>query len=351
MSKEIQEEAAAAASAALKGDNTLTGGFTQNEEEIPTPDQGEEILGPESSTTSTKKKSNWDFGSDTPRRAFTPKELQHLQKWFERLDSNNSGSLSFEELQKYLSTHESNLSEEEIKIKFDNEDKDKDGNLSFREFANLLQKIKEIKIDEPKDFEPTKNFKTTFEPKEINFLSKLFNKLDKDNSGLISKDEVRTVFEELETEISEDDLIKKVEEVDKDSDGQISFREFIKLLSYVEGVKMKLDVKINPEKHKKEKEKEDEIKKKKDAQKEKEEKEKEKNEAEKKIPFKSLENDKEKFLQNDNLKLEGAIKNVANKMDTLAKEKEKAEAEKTEKEKAEKEKQEKELENIIKKIK
>ena len=61
-----------------------------------------------------------------------------------------------------------------------------------------------------------------------------FKKLDKDGSGFLSHEELRTWIVELAKEIdmnmTENDIDMLISKVDKDKDGQISVEEFIKLI-------------------------------------------------------------------------------------------------------------------------
>jgi Ca2+-binding EF-hand superfamily protein len=61
-------------------------------------------------------------------------------------------------------------------------------------------------------------------------IREIFAYIDKDSSGIISKDEARELFEKLENaNISESEYDALLAEIDKDNDGTVSFTEFIPL--------------------------------------------------------------------------------------------------------------------------
>lgn len=70
----------------------------------------------------------------------------------------------------------------------------------------------------------------TFTPKEINYLSKLYNKLDKNNSGGIESSEFIESFKEMGVKMKEEEIKELLEKIDHDKNGVVTFKEFINLM-------------------------------------------------------------------------------------------------------------------------
>ena len=62
------------------------------------------------------------------------------------------------------------------------------------------------------------------------FLRQIFSEFDKDGSGEIDKSELKAVFKECGTILSEAEATKIMAKADADGSGSISFDEFVKAL-------------------------------------------------------------------------------------------------------------------------
>lgn len=61
---------------------------------------------------------------------------------------------------------------------------------------------------------------------QINELRRVFDDIDSNNSGFLSKRELRQCFRNLEIRVSEDEMDTAIDQMDIDSNGRISFDEF-----------------------------------------------------------------------------------------------------------------------------
>ena len=136
-------------------------------------------------------------------------EIQNLRKIFKSFDKCQDGQITYDELEKGLiEFNPSKLSESEIKELFDKIDVDKNGKIDYTEF--LAATIKE----------------SNYLKKEKLF--EVFSMFDKDNSGFINKDEI---LKALKAEKNQEKEIKKyIEDVDKNGDGKIDYKEFLELM-------------------------------------------------------------------------------------------------------------------------
>ncbi len=59
----------------------------------------------------------------------------------------------------------------------------------------------------------------------------MFRKFDQDNSGLISRDELRSAVKELNSKITEEELEDIIKSANFDSSGQLNFENFVAIVT------------------------------------------------------------------------------------------------------------------------
>ncbi|XP_031558060.1 programmed cell death protein 6-like, partial [Actinia tenebrosa] len=125
-----------------------------------------------------------------------------LHDLFNRIDKDNSGSISNEELQQALTNGSgTTFNAETIRLMIGMFDKDNSGEIEFSEFLALWKYIM--------DWERT------------------FRSYDKDCSGTIDKDELRVAFTSFGHNFSEEMLDMFVTKFDRSGQGAIRFDDFI----------------------------------------------------------------------------------------------------------------------------
>ena len=137
-------------------------------------------------------------------------DIIDLYKLFEIFDINNDGQISFEEFhQVLLNIKNDGIKIDEIKEIFDSIDTDKNGKIDYTEFLTSCLQQKNL-INQER-------------------LDEAFSIFDKDNNGLITKDEIMNVLQIKNGENKEiEDIIR---DVDKNGDGVIDIEEFYEFMN------------------------------------------------------------------------------------------------------------------------
>ncbi|XP_043690240.1 calcium-dependent protein kinase 2-like [Telopea speciosissima] len=136
-------------------------------------------------------------------------EIKGLKAMFANMDTDSSGTITYEELKTGLARLGSKLSEAEVKQLMEAADVDGDGSIDYIEFITATMHRHKLERDE--------------------HLFKAFQYFDKDSSGFITRDELETAMKEYgmgdETSIRE-----IIQEVDTDNDGRINYEEFCTMM-------------------------------------------------------------------------------------------------------------------------
>ncbi|KAK6125681.1 hypothetical protein DH2020_040573 [Rehmannia glutinosa] len=131
-------------------------------------------------------------------------EIGGLKELFKMIDTDNSGTITFDELKEGLKRVGSELMESEIKDLMDAADIDNSGTIDYGEFLAATVHLNKLEREE-------------------NLVS-AFSFFDKDGSGYITIDELQQACKEFG--LSELHLDEMIREIDQDNDGQIDYGEF-----------------------------------------------------------------------------------------------------------------------------
>ncbi|KAL6501662.1 hypothetical protein OROGR_026795 [Orobanche gracilis] len=136
-------------------------------------------------------------------------EMQGLREMFNNMDSDGSGTITYEELKTGLTNLGSKLSEADIQQLLKAADIDKNGTINYIEFITATMNPRRLS-------------------KEVN-LYKAFHHFDKDECGYITRDEVRQALRQygMDDEVTLDDILH---DVDTDNDGKINYEEFAAMM-------------------------------------------------------------------------------------------------------------------------
>jgi calcium-dependent protein kinase len=140
--------------------------------------------------------------------SLSEEEIAGLKEMFKMMDTDNSGSISYEELKAGLKKVGSNLKEEDVRQLMDAADVDGSGAIDYGEFLAATLHLNKIERDEN--------------------MFAAFSYLDKDNSGYLTIDELQQALAEFNMgDVSVEELLK---EVDQNNDGQIDYTEFVTMM-------------------------------------------------------------------------------------------------------------------------
>ncbi|XP_044480242.1 calcium-dependent protein kinase 29-like [Mangifera indica] len=139
----------------------------------------------------------------------TTEEIKGLREMFNNMDTDGSGTITFEELKDGLRRLGSKLSETEIKQLMDAADVDKNGTIDYTEFITATMQRHKLEKEE--------------------HLYKAFQYFDKDDSGFITREELRQALTQhgMGDEATIDEIL---EDVDTNKDGRINYEEFATMM-------------------------------------------------------------------------------------------------------------------------
>lgn len=142
----------------------------------------------------------------------TEEEIEEYREAFQLFDKDGGGTVSTKELKQVFEALDQHPTDEDILAMISEVDKDGSGEIDFNEFLQLMA---------------AKQANMTMEDEFRN----AFNVFDKDGSGYISADELKQVLANLGEAMTDEEIGDMVREADLDLDGQVSFDEFVKMMS------------------------------------------------------------------------------------------------------------------------
>ncbi|CAN8246267.1 unnamed protein product [Cochlearia groenlandica] len=141
--------------------------------------------------------------------SLSEEEIQGLKTIFENMDTDKSGSITYEELKTGLHRLGPKISDNEVKQIMEAADVDGSGTIDYIEFISATMQRHGLVREE--------------------YIRQAFLHFDKDNSGQITRDELEIAMKEhgLGDEACAKEIIS---EVDKDNDGKIDYEEFCAMM-------------------------------------------------------------------------------------------------------------------------
>lgn len=136
-------------------------------------------------------------------------EIRGLKEMFKGMDTDNSGTITLEELRQGLSKQGTKLSETEVRQLMDAADADGNGAIDYEEFITATVHMNRMDREE--------------------HLYTAFQYFDKDGSGFISKEELEQALKDFGMHDGRD-IKDIISEVDADNDGNINYDEFVAMM-------------------------------------------------------------------------------------------------------------------------
>ncbi|ESQ31908.1 hypothetical protein EUTSA_v10004083mg [Eutrema salsugineum] len=135
-------------------------------------------------------------------------EIGGLKELFKMIDTDNSGTITFEELRDIMRRVGSELMESEIQELLRAADLDESGAIDYGEFLAATIHLNKLEREEN--------------------LVAAFSFFDKDASGYITMDELQQAWKEFG--INDSHLDEIIKDIDQDNDGQIDYGEFVAMM-------------------------------------------------------------------------------------------------------------------------
>ncbi|BBN04182.1 calcium-dependent protein kinase [Marchantia polymorpha subsp. ruderalis] len=140
--------------------------------------------------------------------SLSEEEIAGLKEMFKMMDTDNSGTITFEELKAGLKRVGSDLMESEIHELMEAADVDRDGAIDYGEFIAATINLNKIEREEN--------------------LFAAFSYFDKDKSGYITVDELQQAC--VDHNLGDVRIDEMIREVDQDNDGRIDYNEFVTMM-------------------------------------------------------------------------------------------------------------------------
>ncbi|KAK9939450.1 hypothetical protein M0R45_016145 [Rubus argutus] len=136
-------------------------------------------------------------------------EIMGLKEMFKSIDTDNSGTITLEELKQGLAKQGTKLSELEAKQLMEAADADGNGSIDYDEFITATMHLNRMDREE--------------------HLYTAFQHFDKDKSGYITTEELESALREYGMHDGRD-IREIIAEVDGDNDGRINYDEFVAMM-------------------------------------------------------------------------------------------------------------------------
>ncbi|CAJ0609261.1 unnamed protein product [Cylicocyclus nassatus] len=133
---------------------------------------------------------------------------EDLKGIFREFDLNGDGFIQRDELRSVMQKMGQSPTEEELDAMFNAADQDQDGNIDFKEFLQIAHA----------------------NPLSLS-LKNVFEELDVDGDGYITRSELRTAFQRMGHSLSDQDIKAIYKHVDANNDGKINFQEFCQMMT------------------------------------------------------------------------------------------------------------------------
>ena len=142
----------------------------------------------------------------------TEEQISEFHEVFSLIDKNADGAITIKELGVVMRSLGQSPTEDELQEMINDVDTNGNGTIEFSEFINKMAG------------------KMAYSPSEIDTYE-AFRVFDKDGNGFISPSELRYVMTKMGQELTDEEVDQMIQEADMDGDGQVNYREFVKMMT------------------------------------------------------------------------------------------------------------------------
>jgi len=141
----------------------------------------------------------------------TEEQIAEIKEAFNLFDTDRNGSIDVRELKAAMRALGFEMKKEDVKKMLQDLDKDVNGLISLDEFIGMMtgKMGDRDSVDE---------------------ITKVFQLFDEDKTGFITFRNLKRVCQELNENLTDEEIQEMIYEADKDNDGQISLDEFIRVM-------------------------------------------------------------------------------------------------------------------------
>eukprot|EP01053_Blabericola_migrator_P004774 Blabericola_migrator_1__4773@NODE_250_length_10882_cov_193_783819_g211_i0_p6_GENE_NODE_250_length_10882_cov_193_783819_g211_i0NODE_250_length_10882_cov_193_783819_g211_i0_p6_ORF_typecomplete_len149_score41_90EFhand_7/PF13499_6/8_6e22EFhand_7/PF13499_6/1_4e20EFhand_8/PF13833_6/0_002EFhand_8/PF13833_6/3_8e16EFhand_8/PF13833_6/0_063EFhand_8/PF13833_6/1_9e15EFhand_1/PF00036_32/1_2e07EFhand_1/PF00036_32/2_8e08EFhand_1/PF00036_32/0_00027EFhand_1/PF00036_32/1_9e08EFhand_11/PF08976_11/2_3e13EFhand_11/PF len=141
----------------------------------------------------------------------TEEQIVEFKQAFTLFDTDADGTISTKELGTVMRSLGQNPTEAELQEMINEVDHDGNGTIEFPEFLTLMaRKIRDTDTEDE--------------------LIEAFQVFDREGNGLIAAQELRHVMLNLGEKLTDEEVDDMIKEADIDSDGQICYEEFVRMM-------------------------------------------------------------------------------------------------------------------------
>ncbi|XP_062557052.1 calmodulin-A-like [Armigeres subalbatus] len=148
----------------------------------------------------------------TPPEKLSDEQITELREAFSLFDTNADGVITASELGTVLRSLGKNVSDAEVEELLKEVNVDQDGMIHFPDFVAMMSvRLRDFNSEEE--------------------LMEAFRIFDRDGNGLISAEELRAALHSFGEQLSDEEIEELLREADVNSDGQIDYEEFVKMIT------------------------------------------------------------------------------------------------------------------------
>lgn len=179
------------------------------------------------------------------------KEKKVIQDLFKQIDVDGDGAISKSELGEMMKGLNINHSQKDLDAMFLQLDSDKNGSITFSEFLNGMKYLDKTKRmgDKLQKQNSVSNFIESMEESQLKEMEELFNLMDDNKDGVVSKREMYNLMKKMGQDPTKQEIEELFAALDINGDGVLDFKEFMSGMKWLKkGFLMNKNIEVPNEK-------------------------------------------------------------------------------------------------------